>query len=241
MIRVTLLDVFFETVDTESFTKVSNYDYWSIDNEGNYLFNRSKLDNLMLDESIEIDLILCIDYIYEKHFYSKSFFVPYEELEPLSKIDIEIKGKISFNNGQKYPLVCVRGMCHKPCEAKKELRPYCFHELPCTNKRPDWNCWTAKHPDFGCFLFDVVDFVTYCPHTDTLIVMFEYTPIYCEPELDFEHVLSAVLVKDTKITFITDSNEIKKLYKEYNTKYPTEDREIEEAISRPEADFYFKF
>ena len=53
-------------------------------------------------------------------------------------------------------------------------------------------------------------------------------------------MLSAVLVSGTKITFITDSNEIKRLYKEYNTKYSTEDREIEQSINCPH-DFGFKF
>ena len=51
----------------------------------------------------------------------------------------------------------------------------------------------------------------------------------------------ALLVRSSNITIIGDSSKIEALYKEYNTKYPTKDRKIEETISEPEMGFYFKF
>ena len=68
--------------------------------------------------------------------------------------------------------------------------------------------------------------------------MFDYTPMSIEPELDFRYSIG-VLVKDNKITVVGD--DAKSLYKEYNKKYPTCDRQIEKSISEPEENFYFRF
>lgn len=57
-----------------------------------------------------------------------------------------------------------------------------------------------------------------CPHTDTLIVMFEYTPMARERKLDFNYS-EALLVRGSNITIIGDSSKIEALYREYNTKY----------------------
>lgn len=70
--------------------------------------------------------------------------------------------------------------------------------------------------------------------------MFEYTPVAWESELNFNYS-EALLVRSSNITIIGDSSKIEALYKEYNTKYPTKDRKIEETISEPEMGFYFKF
>lgn len=228
----------FETVRVDEFNSILNYDYWTMDNEGNYLF--SKLEETIFGEKINIsNLIQCIVDI--PFGCDTPIFIPYKELEFLSKIDIELKGKFSFGNCLKYPLVCVRGTCSKPCESRPTVKMYCFREIPCTNNRPDWNVWSCKDPEFNDFLSDLIKFVINCPNTDALIVMFNFTPNSYTRELDFVYVLSAVLVKGKQITFITDSDEIKKLYMEYNTRFPTEDREIEEVISDSENGFVFRF
>lgn len=78
-----------------------------------------------------------------------------------------------------------------------------------------------------------------CPHMDTLAVMFEYTPNIYNKELNFDYCIG-LLIRDNKI-MVLDGMKTKSLYQEYNKKYPTEDRKIEESISEPENGFYFKF
>ena len=238
---MTLLDILFEKVESEDFSKIKVYDYWSIDSKGNYLFYRNSLNNDMFDSRIKVDLYWHLEYLWGNELCYTPIFIPYEEIKFLSEIEVEVKGKILDNNYHKYPLINVRGTCFRPCEKKSDIKPYCFHEIPCLNNRPDWNCWSAKYPRFDDFLFSVIDFIRSCPATDTLIIMFEFTPNSYERELNFKYVSLAVLVRGTKITFITDSDEVRKLYKEYNTRYPTDDRKIERSISCPEENFCFKF
>jgi hypothetical protein len=69
------------------------------------------------------------------------------------------------------------------------------------------------------FLFSVIYFANTCPNTDTFIVVFRYASDMDCSKLNFNDVAAAVLVKGTKITFITDETEISTLYEEYNTRY----------------------
>jgi len=237
---VTVLDLLFETVDNteKDFGRVLDYEYWSINKDGNYLYGRKIFDNSIIGDNIKTNLGVHIDFIGKRTGY-EAVFVPYGELEFWAEIEVEIKGKLSYNVGFRNPLCCVRGACLKPCENKADISTYCMRGIPCMNNRPDRNCLSIEYPEFDDFLFDVVKFVHHCPHTDTFIVMFRFLPH--EEGLDFKDVLAAVLVKDKKITFISDSDEIKKIYEDYNKKYPTADREVEETISYYNYGFHFKF
>lgn len=239
---MTLLDLCFNITKTKDYSdEVFNYDFWTIDNEGNYLFCKKESNKEYFWGDLEGDITEFIPHLKDNYFGDTPYFIPYEELEYLTKIEVEVRGQIAYSSCQKYPLVCVRGICHECCEKKADEWFYCFHEIPCLNKRPDCNCYSAKYPDFWDFLSDTVKFVKNCPHTETFIIMLDFIPSSYEKELHFDYTLVAVLIEGTKITFVNDSYEIKRLYEEYNKKYPTEDREIEDVISDPDENFYFKF
>ena len=221
-----LIDMFFENIkNVDDPDNIPTCEFWSCDYEGNYLLGKTTFDSNMFEDRTIItnspkrELFCNLETNFNGNL---PIFIPYEEIEFMSKIEVEIKGKILYDYCQKNPLVCVRGMCSKPCNIKTDIKPYCFREIPCTNHRPDWNCWSISDPSFGDFLFSVVDFVINCPNTNTLIVMFDFTPNSYECELNFKYA-TAVLVKDIKITFLNDADEIKNLYEEYNAKYPTEE------------------
>ena len=67
--------------------------------------------------------------------------------------------------------------------------------------------------------------------------MFEYEPYIYQPNLNFDYC-TALLVHGNTIRVIADA---KQTYKEYNKRYPTEDHRVEESISSPEDEFYFRF
>lgn len=239
---MTLLDFLFNIERVKNLEDAkSHYTYWSVDDKGVFLLMTVNESPGVFSDTEKAASYVVEDLLYdlrEKYAYEDPIFIPYDELVPYLNIEIEFKNQVYFEGGQKYPLICVRGTCDKQCKKKGDERFYCFREVPCTNNRPDWNVWSCKYPNFYDFLFDVVKFVLICPHTDTLIVMFDYTPMSNEPELDFRYSIG-VLVKDNKITVVGD--DAKSLYKEYNKKYPTCDRQIEKSISEPEENFYFSF
>jgi hypothetical protein len=77
---------------------------------------------------------------------------------------------------------------------------------------------------------------------DALVVMFEYPPLENELYLDF-NFCTGLLIKDNHILIISDLK-VRKLYEEYNKRYPTNDREIENTINYysdlpGETKFYF--
>lgn len=245
---MTILDLFFKVDKGENFEDYDRpYEYWSIDPEGLFLFLTRRKEPLqgLFDNEKEVDFSWSIEAFFNfgEGLILDECFIPYEKIEPYCKITVETDSSVYDKSCQKYPLVCIRGTCDKQCGSstkKFQKATYCISEVPCTDNRLDWNTRTPKYPDFFELLFDAAEFIQACPHTDTLIVMFEYTPMACDRELDFNHS-EALLVRGSNITIIGDSSKIEALYKEYNTKYPTKDRKIEEAISEPEQGFYFKF
>ena len=245
---MTILDLFFKVAKAKNFEDYDQpYEYWSIDQEDLFLFLTRRKEPLqgLLDAKKEVDFSWIIEDFFNRgeSLNLDEGFIPYEKIEPYCKITVEIDSPVYYESCQKYPLVCIRGTCDKQCGSSTknfQKATYCIREVPCTDNRPDWNTWTPKYPDFFNLLFDVTEFIQVCPHTDTLIVMFEYTPVAWESELNFNYS-EALLVRSSNITIIGDSSKIEALYKEYNTKYPTKDRKIEETISEPEMGFYFKF
>ncbi len=240
---MTLLDLCFKIDRVKDMLEYKKqYDYWSVDSEGLFIFMvcRNKPDFFNDKKEVNNSDIEChIPYIEDNSWLDKPCFIPYKELEPYLNIVVEIDSLVQYEFLYKYPLVCVRGTCDGGCN-KKDAQFYCFREIPCTNGRPDWNVYASKYPNFYDLLFDVANFIGGCPNTDSLVVMFEYPPYKYDRELYFESTI-AMKIDGNKVTIISDSTKIKALYKEYNSKYPTEDREIEQAISRPEEGYIFKF
>lgn len=225
----------------ESYDKY--YEYWSVDKNGNFLFMTGKKEVDFFTDIKELPSYrsaeLNIDYIYENNWQDKPLFIPYEELELYENVELEFDDLPFYEGCQKYPLVCVRGTCSQQCSGK-QVNTYCFRSIPCTNKRPDMNCTTGKHPDFFDLLFDTVKWIEVCPNVNALVVFFDFTPYIYDQTLDFGYSY-AFLIENKKISIIGDYHRMKALYEEYNTKYPTQDRQIEDVISRPEDNFYFKF
>lgn len=241
---MTLLDLLFKVDKEKNFEDyIQPFEYWSVDTEGSFLFLTCREEQNMFNDVTKVDTKNCVDkfipYIWDNCCLEKPFFIPYEQIEPYSKILVEIDSPVYYEGSQKYPLVCVRGTCDKQC-VKKDFDSYCFRELPCTDKRPDWNVWSCKYPDFFDLLYDAAAFTQTCPHTDTLVVMFVFTPYSRDRNLNFNYS-EAILIRDSNITIIGNSSKIEALYREYNSKYPTQDRQIEDSISEPENNFYFKF
>lgn len=216
-----------------------NYDYWSVDEDGMFLFMsyRENPDYLCgVSKYSPSDVIVHIDYIWDNEWQDKPLFIPYEEIKPYENITIEFENSIVYEGCQKYPLVCVRGECNKQC-GNKDIKPYCFHNLPCFNNKPDWNVYSCKYPNAFDLIFSVVDWIKECKSVHALVVLFEFEPSEYQRNLDFDYC-TALLVNGNTIKVIDDAE---KAYKEYNAKYPTEDRQIERSISRPEDGFYFRF
>jgi hypothetical protein len=244
---MTILELFYN-VDKVSDIQIygKEYLYWSVDDNNKYILLDLKenkdifLDVDKDDKGIKYDIInLSIDYDWNEEFPR---FIPYDQIRRLDKIYIEFEGKVWYESSQRNPLVCVRGICDQKCTANKLDYLYCFHDIPCTDKRPDWNCWTGKWPNFYDLIIDIVRWIEVCRHMDTLVVMFEYPPNTClESEccLAFDYSIG-LLIKDNHITVLSDSK-VRTLYEEYNKKYPTRDREIEESINWEDTEFKFYF
>lgn len=226
----------------------AKYEYWSVDDRGRVLLLNQKVNPEYLEVSYSPIFWSADSYLpyfddWETWCFREEneYFIPYEELQPYLDVEIEFESKVAFEGIMKYPLFCVRGTCDKKCCNDRKVQFYCLREVPCTNQRPDWNVQSCKHPSFFDMLYDMVDFVFHCPNTDTLVVNFDFTPIESDRGLDFKYVHSAYLIKGKKITVFKDEQKVKQLYTEYNKKYPTMDRKIEESISDPRRNFIFKF
>lgn len=247
---MTALELLFNVDRTETFDEYQrDYKYWSIGKDGKYIFlNEVTNFDMFRDKSTirkhSLDKSYHVYYIWDNAGAELPMFVPYEELEKFDCVEVKFDGLPFYEGCQRKPLVCVRGICDKNCSIKytdeEDLDFYCFHEVPCTNCRPDWNCWTGKHPDFFNLLADTVEWVTLCSSVDTLVVLFDFTPNDYEPDLYFDSSY-ALRVKDKKIEIIGDTDKIEKLYKEFNEKYPTEDREIEKSINWGFDKYFFRF
>ena len=218
-----------------------NYDYWSVDENGTFLFmNYRKNSDFLINDSRfhPDDMESYISYIWKNVDQDKPLFIPYEELKSFEEISIEFESGcfVDYESSVKYPLVCVRGICDMQC-GKKDIKPYCFHSLPCFNNRPDWNVFSNKYPNFFDLVFSIVEWIQECKKVDALVAMFDCIPVYHETGLDFRYC-TTLLIHHNSIKVTNNSKEI---YNEYNKKYPTEDRQIESSLSSPKDDFQFKF
>ena len=220
-----ILEMLFNITITREIQKDVNYDFWSITNENEFMLMSMKktIDNINNVELNKYDLM-------ERLFNNAcdvddGYLISQEDVQKYSSIEIEFECDVDNVSTQKYPLVCVRGECNHQCKCNSRF--YCFRDTPCFQGRPDLNCWSAKYPEFMNLLFDVVEWVNNCDVTDALVVMFQYTPTYYEPELSYGYA-TAIQVNGKKLKVVKD---IKTKYKEYNKKYPTNDRKIEESIN----------
>lgn len=237
---MTILELFYNVKDCDK-----DYLYWSVDDNNEYI---------LLKPYFNADFFLDTDLLHEENIYDIiSFlieddkneeyprFIPYSLIKSLENISIEFEGKVWYDVAFKYALVCVRGACDGNCSTDK-LDLYCFPELPCMDKRPDCNCFTGKWPNFYNLITDVVKWVNVCQNMDALVVMFEFLPnTSYKPEgcLCFD-CCTGLLIKNNHIT-VLDKSKIKTMYEEYNEKYPTNDREIEDSFDYEDGETLKKF
>lgn len=241
---MTLLELLFDVYvvdDLENDCK--SYQYWTINrSEEIMLMNlKEKFDFFSEARRVpdKLNVLRYMDELCEMYYSSEEpVFIPYEELEFYERVKIEFDGKVFFQGCQKYPMICIRGTCAGNCQMGK-FENYCLRG-PCANKRPDMNAWTPRWPDFFMVMFDVLQWIKVCPGMDALVVYFDFTPNADNREFYYDSSY-AFLIKNECIKVIGEAKRVRDIYKEYNRKYPTEDREIERAISSPEENFYFRF
>lgn len=133
----------------------------------------------------------------------------------------------------KYPLYSVRGTCNREKECNEETLCCKVHDEPCCfNKKVGCSDSSKiKYPEYFEFLPEFVIWMTVCPDMDVLYVMHDFFPVHgleTERELNFEF---AFLLKDHKITYISDKQEVKRLYEEYHEKYPCDTSRVEDMMN----------
>ena len=237
---MTILELFYNMKDCDK-----DYIYWSVDDNNEYILLKPQNNvNIFLDDNLSDEKCMydIVPFLIE-HDANEEYprFIPYSLIKSLENISIEFEGKVLYESLFKYPLVCVRGACDGNCSTDK-LDLYCFRELPCMDKRPDCNCFTGKWPNFYDLITDVVKWINVCQNMDALVVMFEfppnesYLPQWC---LRFDYC-TGFLIKNNHIT-VLDSSKVKTLYEEYNEKYPTNDREIEDCFDYEDGKIFRRF
>ena len=164
----------------------------------------------------------------------------YEIIKRMKTMEIEFEPEITYDelNGryhvrsatyQKYPLYSVRGTCKREhsCE-----HTYCkLNTEPCCKDKKVGISRTSgiKYPEYYEFLPELVVWSALCPDLDAVYVMHDFIPVYyIEAELSFTF---AFLLKDNKIKYIEDEEEVKRLYEEYHAKYPCDTSEVEDDIN----------
>lgn len=162
----------------------------------------------------------------------------YEILQGMEKIEMEPAPNwyLGLASVCKYPLYSVRGTCNMEKECRRE--PLCckVHDKPCCFGKSvgcsdisaiEAPCHSELFPEFLIWM-------SACPDMDVLYVMHDYPSVFLDGgALGFPY---GFLLKDHKITYIGDSREVERLYKEYNKKYPCDTFEVEEALNGLDGD-----
>lgn len=233
-----LLEVFFEVKYVKEMSYGWDFDCWSVtpDNQILLLRERKLPDNLIgHDEKGWTFRRLDLEETGEDYPCAE-----YSKLLPYMETMIEFKTDIP-KFYQKYPLVCVRGICAggTNCNREKDGQSfYCFHNVPCTKGRPDWNCWTGKYPDTLSLILDIMDWIARCKTVNAFVVMFQNTPTIWNPDLDFTSAIG-IEIKNQTLTVGSNPQDVSAKYREYNSKYPTQDLEILRTIN--DKDDFFRF
>lgn len=224
-----LFDLLFASIETEHEIDSKAYKFYSITPEHKFLFygNSGLMDDLDFDE-------YAFDYlsINSCEVYDDPVYIEYSNLKPLFNITVEgYMGQYGGVNRNQF--VAVRGTCNHKCQGNcpDDYTGYTLHKLPCCDKKYIGSTmWTGKWNNNADTINDIWNWLKYCKGLDVLIINFDYTP-GPEEGLDFEHVCFCALVKGTHIRFISDKEEIGKLYYEYSNKYWCMDYKIEESIN----------
>lgn len=238
-----LLEMFFEMDEYSQYPLNQSYDYYSISPDMKYILLRWKTEIPYFTDRNTLESYDMDDHLpwLARQWQEEvgETFVPYEELEPYLQIKIEMDEPVKYKSITRNPLICVRGTCNGCCNEeekktiinKRQRSSYCFGELfPCIKNRPDWNIWSRKWPDFWIFLFDVIDWIQVCKSVNALVVMFFFTPNEWNPELDYAYGYGGQISGNT-IRVIPSGKQLEQQYQNYNRRYPTEDRKIEESIN----------
>lgn len=158
------------------------------------------------------------------------------------KLDIPEKDLVDTRfTGMKYPLYSVRGTCaNDNCSCTSNKDGYTMPVPCCFDRCIGHSGNTSKYPEPIDILRDFLDWMLTCPVTDAVYIMHDWYPSGTEG-LNFE---MAVQGKENYIWVTKDEREVKRLYQEYNKKYPCDTSEIEENLIFQDwlelpADFHF--
>lgn len=96
---MTLLDIYFNIIRKWELSEDDNfyYDYWSVDDEGMFLFMTSRTEpNIFTDiKRVHVSDIECrIPYILNNSCLEKPYFIPYKDIEPYLNIQVEFDSPI---------------------------------------------------------------------------------------------------------------------------------------------------
>lgn len=166
----------------------------------------------------------------------------YEIIQRMKTIEIDFVPEISYDelNGWyhvksatyvKYPLYSVRGTCNmekecncEPVCCKINCEPCCFGRKVGTSRTS-----AIKYPKYYEFLPELVIWMASCPALDAVYVMHDFIPVfYAGQELDFTF---AFLLKDNRIQYIEEKEEVRRLYEEYHRRYPCDTSEVENMMN----------
>ena len=114
----------------------------------------------------------------------------------------------------------------EPFCCKAHTDPYCLNK-----KVGGSDISSIEYPEYYQLLLKFVSWIIMCPDMDVLYVMHDFFPVSVlevDRELYFRY---GFLLKDRKITYISDKQEVKRLYEEYHAKYPCDTSKVEDMMN----------
>jgi len=222
----------------------TNYEYWTVneDNEVQYLTIRYGYLSAIFEDVDNCSIESFISELWGFPVVSDTEYVSYDELTKFTTdIEIESMDKIISCGVSKYQILSVRGCCNcQCCNVDKNTSIKHLRSIPCMNSKPDWNVYTHKWPRFIEVLTGVIQWINTCTCTDSIVAWFGCEPDFYNPDI-IDSIVCVFHIKDNSIKIVSDKNKAIALYSEYNKKYPTKDRQIEESFNNEKSNWYFSF
>lgn len=195
-----------------------DFEFYTINNEGKYIYF-----NLSPDYT-DPYVIYYWGYEYSDRPFQNAF-VDYERIKPFL-LPITVKGEFKFQFEARNPFVCMRGKCLHPCQDKKELSYGFICEDFCHDGIVDGNDCITRFPTVYGMLVDLVDWHIKCPEVDAVVFIPEFFPEEGALKLDTNRSWGLLKILPDHLELITDREEANRIYREYETKYPTHDFEV---------------
>ena len=149
----------------------------------------------------------------------------YNILEQMKTIELDFDltdEELRSNPWNPSPLFSVRGTCGKEKTCKRDCACRTIYFESCCRDRKVGYSWVASilNPKYYAFLTDLVVWKALCPEMDVLFVSHDSSP-ECSDNCKLDYRF-AFVIRDDKITYVKDREEVEKLYQIYNEKYPCE-------------------